>query len=483
MRSLSLAVSVALATSGCREAPAVLEPGPEHYPQIGGQRELVLGVSATQAPLQNLDFDLDAWLDEVQAAGLDHVLVWSFMAIRQKQDGSVVDPRWGSVRPDLGPWARPEGESLAHDGRPVWDLTRFDERYWARLERLVAETKARGVRLWLTVFDGWAKGDAFAYHPFNRVNGGPLAAASDFVVLERYGRELEEPPSGEATWPRRNQWIQERFAERIAQTVRGSEHVVIEVFNEGEWYDAAQLQQHQEHFLRFFSARTDVPLAVNEDHLRTPAFDAWSRPEIDIVTFHSKGFDPDALYRRWSKAYTRTPTKPVVNTETVPAFSGEGEGEVSSDEVRRLVWATALAGGHVLVQDDSAFAFDPVAPRWEGAAMRRQLGIAAAFLCGRVDPTRGLAPVPDAVPGGLAALDPGLRWIVYLPDGGPAALSVERTGRYGVVCLDPVSGRTQRVEASAAAGALEVQCPWVGEAVVDVSLLDPAVGARGDAPR
>ncbi len=431
-----------LAAPACdRPSTLVLEAGPGHAVRLRGEERYLIGVSATQAVLQNANFDIDAWLDDLERHGIRDTLVWSFMAVRQHADGSESDGRWGYAVPDVTPWRRRAGGPDALDGKPQWDLGAFDEEvYWPRLEHLVAETDRRGMTLWITVFDGWLKD--LPVHPFLAPNGGPLASKGHFVALEDYDRELPGPFDPAWSWQRKNQWYQERFAARLARAVVGREHVILEMFNEGEWYDPGLALEHQRHFLRFFDERLDVPLAMNADHLW--GSDPWGDPRVDVVSWHtSQGYEPRAAQRRWLDGYARTPAKPVVNSETVPAFKGAGAGKVGEDDVRRLIWATLTAGGHIYVQDDSSFAFDPRAPRWDGEGMRRQLGVAARLFAG-LRPAE-FAPAPGLSNTGYCLASGTERLVVYAPRGGRVAVRIPPGRSYDATCLDPRSGERRDV--------------------------------------
>jgi hypothetical protein len=426
-----LCALIVLGISACdgelsRKLPpaSALQRGPGHAVDCGVGPRLLVGDSATQAVLQNANFDIEAWLDDLEHKGIRAAMVWSFMAVPQTADGKVVDTRYGYVVPDIGPWERSLPDPLANDGRPRWNLERFDDdRYWPRFRLLLKQTQARGMALWITVFDGWAKEvSETPFHPFRQENGGPLRRGEDFVVLDDYSQEIDGPLVAEWPWQRKNQWFQERFADRIAREVSSYDHVILEMFNEGEWYDQEALLKHEQHFLRFFGKRVTAPLAMNSDHASLS--EPWNDDSIDIVSWHSRGFDTDVIYRRWIDGYSRSPHKPVVNSETIPPYPrGYGE-EVSVDQVRRLVWTTLMAGGHVFVQDDSAFAFDPLATREDGEALRTQLGIAARFFeqigC---DPSR-CVPAPATIRGGYGLAVGPCHRVAYHPRGGVLRLDL-----------------------------------------------------------
>lgn len=474
-RNASVLVLLLLcACAGVTEPEPV--PGDGHAVHLDGTARLLIGDSATQAVLQNANFDLVAWLDDLESKGIRSAMVWAFMAVRQTSDGRVIEGRYGYVVPDIGPWTRDLPGPPANDGRPRWNLNSFDEgSYWPRLRHLLEQTRARDMVLWITIFDGWAKEvGEIPFHPFRRENGGPLARGEDFVVLDDYGREVEPPYQETWPWQRKNQWFQERFAERLAREVEKFPNVILEIFNEGEWYDQDALIRHQRHFLQFFKKRLRTPLALNADHARLSR--PWHNADIDIVSWHTRGFDARSIHGRWLDGFGRSPSKPVVNSETVPPFPrGYGE-EVSEDQVRRLVWTTLMAGGHVFVQDDSAFAFDPRATREDGDRLRAQLGIASRYLEEIGHHPGRFAPAPRLSDAGFCLARGTEQLLVYLPQGGRLRLRLPEHAGYGGEWLDPRSGKRHPVEvARATRGGARLAAPDEEDWVLHLRRTSPSI--------
>ncbi|NUN04526.1 MAG: hypothetical protein HUU57_02080, partial [Bdellovibrio sp.] len=113
-----------------------------HYIRFGDKPVVLVGDSGTQCVLQNANLDYRRWIDDCAKAGLNTVHVWSFVAPRQKADGSLVEDRYGYVYPALTPWARKTSGERAADGGFHYDLRTWDEgddpsaHYWPRLRDL-----------------------------------------------------------------------------------------------------------------------------------------------------------------------------------------------------------------------------------------------------------------------------------------------------------------------------------------------------------
>jgi hypothetical protein len=85
---------------------------------------------------------------------------------------------------DLGACGRylRTGPGEALDGRPKFDVTRFDEAYFGRLRERVEAAQQRGIYVMVMLFQGFSveqkgtdgvdptKGNPWDGHPFNRAN-------------------------------------------------------------------------------------------------------------------------------------------------------------------------------------------------------------------------------------------------------------------------------------------------------------------------
>ena len=112
-------------------------------------------------------FDYNAHLELLQKWNHNFFRLWRWEA-----------PKWGEDQPrgaikycQPHPWTR-SGPGLARDGKPKFDLTRFDEDYFNRMRTRVKAARDRGFYVSIMLFEGWELEftDAWAYHPFNGPN-------------------------------------------------------------------------------------------------------------------------------------------------------------------------------------------------------------------------------------------------------------------------------------------------------------------------
>lgn len=159
-------------------------------------------------------FDYARYLDRLEGWGHNCVRLWSHEAWVHDLSHS--------------PWARP-GPGLAADGRPRYDLERFDEAYFARLRERVAAATARGNYVIVMLFNGWSlrdngDGNPWPRHPFragnnvNGIDGDPGRRGNGDDV-----HGLRVPAVTD---------IQRRYVERVVEAVGDLDGVLWEVANE-----------------------------------------------------------------------------------------------------------------------------------------------------------------------------------------------------------------------------------------------------------
>ena len=121
-------------------------------------------------------------------------------------------------------WAR-TGPGDAKDGKPRFDLERFDDAFFARLRDRVVAAGEAGIYVGVLLFDGWAlhlspAPDHIEGHPFharNNVNGVSAGSIDDLQVLPLDARVRS---------------VQEAFIAKVVDTLHDLPNVLWEVSNE-----------------------------------------------------------------------------------------------------------------------------------------------------------------------------------------------------------------------------------------------------------
>jgi len=436
--------------AGAQEAPAPptatdLGTSPSgHYVTYRGRTLLLVGDSGTQCVLQDLNLDYRRWVADCHACGIPAVHVWSFVAPRQKQDGSVVEGRYGHVYPGATPWARRTDGPPATDQLRQWDLTRFDEgtdpsrHYWPRLRDLCAQTRARGMVLGITVFFGWPKHNQpeqpdWAYHPLNLVNGGFLTAGEGLTTvcqtIATPGQEVLEEAWSDA-WPpeQKTQWVWEQFADKLIRETAPYGNVFF-VFMDEHSYSEGNCGDH---FAGFFRRRGAVWVDWDQ-----------RRAQVDwAMSPTTNGADRNA---EAVAGFAREPVRPYLCLEGEP-YAGEA--------ARRAMWTFLIGGGHFLFHADSGqetpqtgiVGYDPQVPGGDrGMAPREWLGHASRFFNDGFRDLDALAPHNELVTAGQAycLAAPGTEYALYAPRGGVVRVSLAGAGDRALTCrpYDPRTGK------------------------------------------
>ena len=163
--------------------------------------------------------DYDAYLDFLAEHGHNFIRLWRWEQFKSQAAGGdfhlCMTPQ---------PWPR-TGPGAAKDGRPRFDLDRFDEAFFERLRDRVVAAGRRGIYVGVMFFDGWAlhlspAPDHVEGHPFhaaNNVNGVGIGSIVDYQVLPLHPRV---------------QALQEAYIRKVVDTLHDLPNLLWEVANE-----------------------------------------------------------------------------------------------------------------------------------------------------------------------------------------------------------------------------------------------------------
>jgi hypothetical protein len=400
---------------------------------------MLTGDSGTQCVLQNANLDYHAWIDDCAERGIPMVHVWSFVAPRQKEDGSEIEERWGYVYPGLTPWQREDGGPSARDQRPRWNLQAFDEgpegatdHYWPRARDLCAYAKSKNMLVGYTVFTGWIKGNANAwpYHPFNKANGGHLDRnLPDGVTIATAGVEIWQK-SWDDQWSdaEKTQWIWESFALKAIEELNPFGNVFFVFLDEHSYTDGNM----GDHFLHFFKKRGVCWMD-------------WSarRQEVDfVINDTSDRVNKNSLAL---EGFFAEPARPY--------FLLEG-GPYRGEEARTSMWTFAMGGGHFSYHGDTEqetpqtgiMGYDPLVPGGDKGMERRDwLGHLSRLFNEELSHLDKMVPHNELASDGMLCLAaPPLEYVVYAGRNSSRSFSLklpEEKGEAEAVFYNPRTGQ------------------------------------------
>ena len=220
------------------------------------------GTSCAAIPEQN---DYGAYLDFLKDHGHNFIRLWRWEHFKSQAAGGgfhlCMTPQ---------PWSR-TGPGAATDGKPKFDLSRFDAAYFGRLRDRVIAAGNEGIYVAVMLFEGWGlhlspAPDNVEGHPFhaaNNINEVGINSIVDYQVLPL------DP---------RIQALQEAYIREVVDTVHDMANVLYEVANESSGDSAESVQ---------LPDGSSIPTPVGDST-------QWQYWVIDLVKRYEQrmGYDP-----------------------------------------------------------------------------------------------------------------------------------------------------------------------------------------------
>jgi hypothetical protein len=461
----SLALLALCTGASAQEARALaLHPDNPHYFLFRGKPAVLVGSTEHYGAVLNGDFDFVPYLAELQSKGLN--LTRTFSGVYREVPGSFnIKDNTLAPKPDkyVSPWAR------AGDGKK-YDLSKWNDDYFARLKAFMSEAGKRGVVVELVLFCTFYEDVLWDICPLNtknNVNG-----------VGKVGREqactLKEQALVDAELA---------FARKVVAELKDFDNVYYEVCNEPYFAGVADDWQR---LVSKTVAAAEKDFPAEKRHLIARNIANGSAkvdnpdPNVSIFNFHYAN-PPEAVKQNWEL------NKPIGYDET--GFRGTG------DAVYRIHgWEFLMAGGAVYDHLDYSFTPDaeggtaevtPPTPGGGGATLRGQFKIMKSFVDGfdlvRMKPDNAVVKSADGGAKVRALSEAGRQYAVYVNrmvedsgsksyagtfldphSGQPTKLVLNLpTGKYRAEWLDPRSGRTtsEAVSGDAGGGGVTVTTP------------------------
>jgi hypothetical protein len=376
---------------------------PCYFQQPDGKPVVLIG-DYTWGTFSDVDYDYKALFDRLKANGLNFARVWLWWGCEQFPPPDD--------KPHVEPFLRP-GPGTANDGRPKYDLTRFNPAFFDRLRDLCAAAQQQGLFLQLITMDAWMLKHPHLWklHAFQRdnningVHGDPRKTGTGTDGQEGFC-SVGNPKVLR---------FQEAYLRKVVETVHDSENVLIEIANEN--YYSAEWERQLCEFVR------QVECAKGRRHVLIP---------LDLLSHSSvvQNWDPRAIHA--ALLAKRALHQPLI-------FDTDWTINPKDDEVRQAMWSAVLSGGHLNYMDDSLdFGVKPAPDK--RAALHRQISHLAAF----VQPLKLWDMQPDDAPvkaGYAFAIASTNRLAAYLPHGGVVTLDLAKlTGALQARWFDPRGG-------------------------------------------
>jgi hypothetical protein len=397
---------------------------PRYFADTTG-RPVYLTGSHTWANLQEMGptdppepFDYDRWLTFL--VDHDHTFqrLWMFenaFLAPWAPDGYWFEPL---------PWER-TGPGVARDGKPRFDLTRFDERWFQRLRDRVQRAGACGVYTAVMLFEGWSVDHkewgawgpqgpnpwpGHPFHPDNNVNGIDGGGAAVHT--------LSDP---------RVLALQRAYVERVIDAVGDLDNVLYEIGN--EFTHSAENVAWQE-----------AIAALAREHMG----DERRRPVL--MTIPWPGGDNQALFKSSAEAVSPGGWRGQGQARweyDPPDMAGAKVVLVDTDHLWGVggtvdwVWRSFIRGLNPIYMDPYGYDhLNPVAPDED---VRRAMG-ATSRVARTLDLAR-MVPAGERTSTGFALADGPRTILVYQPYPGRFQVDLRDAGGPArLTWIDPVSG-------------------------------------------
>ena len=332
-------------------------------------------------------FDYSGYLDFLQKHNHNFFRLWRW-EVPSWYDDKPKGPK--TARPH--PWLR-TGPGVGYDGKPKFDLTRFDPEYFDRMLQRVQAAGARGMYVSVMLFEGWAvqRVDAWTWHPYNpgnNINGVDADTDRDGRGVEFY--TLQPDPMGKRVLA-----LQEAYVRKVIDTVNDLDNVLYEICNEGKRH-TREWQYEMVRFIQGVEAKLPKQHPVG-------------------MTFQFKGGTNEALFNSPADWISPNPgDAPETYLENPPAnFSGKVIvtdtdhlcGHVCGDNI--WVWKSFTRGLNVLLMEELT-----PSPTWQDSArvaMGQTRRIAEKINLAEMSPHNELAST------GYCLASPGSEYLVFQP--------------------------------------------------------------------
>jgi hypothetical protein len=429
-------------------APIALHPDNGHYFVWRGEPTILITSGEHYGALLNLDFDYVRYFDALAADKLNHTRVFSGTYREVSSSFGITDnPLAPKPNRFICPWKR-SGQPGYFDGGNRFDLTQFDEDYFARLDDLMEAARERGIVVEMTLFCPLYNDELWAASPMNQANNinGTGDCPRTEVYTLRHERLLD---------------VQLAVTRKIVRHLNRFDNLYYEVCNEP--YFGGVTDQWQR---RIAEAIVETELELPHRHLIS----------LNVANGRKKVENPHASVSIFNFHYCTPPDAVAMNYHLNRVIGENETGFRGRHDLlyRSEAWDFLLAGGGLYNNLD--YSFTPAHPdgtlaeyRSPGGgspALRRQLRILKEFLYGfdfvRMAPEaaviRNVSPELTA----YALVERGKAYAIYLhvplPDKPDkiedhlredirAAVVLELpAGRYQGQWIDTKTGETTQIE-------------------------------------
>ncbi len=448
MRLLTAAIiSSTCIVIGSAAEPIQLHPDNPRYFQWRGKPTILITSGEHYGAVLNLDFDYVAYLETLAADGLNHTRTFSGVYREAPSSFGITDNTLApALERYIGPWAR-AGEKF--------DLTKWDDAYFARLKDFMAQAAKRNIVVELNFFCPFYEEILWTINPMNarnNINGIGNCKREEVYALKH--DDLTE--------------IQLALVRKTVTELRDFDNLYYEVCNE-PYFGGVTMDWQRRVVDEIVAAEREFPakhlISLNIANGRAKI--EKPHPAVSIFNFH----------------YTHPPDVIAMNSHIRKVIGENETGFRGKDDVlyRTEAWDFILAGGALYNNLDYSFTAkhprgDFLAYKSPGGgslALRKQLRILKNYI-ESFDFIR-MKPSNSVIQGGTVSADlfgkparaevttrvlveEGKQYAIYVKGGTSVILTLALPeGRYRVEWINPRTGNldtTEYIETTGAPAAI-----------------------------
>jgi hypothetical protein len=448
MLFLCLLGNICPCARGDFQGPLRVHPENPRYFTDGSGRAIYLTGSHTWSNLVDIgpedpppQFDFTSYLDWMQKFNHNFIRMWTWEPVTWNTKANR-ENKLHAAAPQ--PWAR-TGPGKATDGKPKFDLKKYNPIYFDRLRQRVSAAGNRGIYVSIMLFEGWAmqfSEGAWEGHPFNpnnNINNIDPDQNKDGKALEIY--TLTNPAVTA---------LQEAYIRKVIDTVNGFDNVLYEISNENH-PPSTEWQYHVIRFIKGYEKKKPKQHPVG-------------------MTFQYRGGKNETLFN--SPADWISPNPEGGYRDNPPAADGRKVILNDTDHLWGIggnqgwVWKSFLRGYNPLFMDpyDGVVLGNKFDSRWD--PIRRSMGYTRRYA--EKMNLAAMKPLNNLASTQYCLANPGAEYLLYNPaEDNPAVTINLKAGTYTYEWFNPDNGEVvSQGSVKAADGDNKFEAPFKGDAVL-----------------
>lgn len=371
----------------------------------GSGRVIYLTGSHTWANLQDMGtvdppprFDYDSYLDFMESHNHNFMRIW----VHEQAKWAP----WitGDYYFEPLPYER-TGPGLALDGKPKFDLNRFNQAYFDRFRQRIIAAGERGIYVSIMLFNGWSvqafekfnfPGNPWLGHPFNRHNN--INGIDGDTNNDNQGPEIHTMSKEPQILKVRAR--QEAYVRQVIDMLNGLDNVLWEIGNEIGSH-STEWQYYMIHLIKDYEARKP------KRHPVGMTFQWFDGRNNTLFESQADWVSPNDL-----GGYKFEP--PVADGRKVVLSDTDHLWGIGGNWI--WVWKSFLRGLNPIYMD--SYRSPDFPPADESA--RKAMGYTAMYA--KKINLRSMVPHEDIASTGYALVNPGSEYLIYLPSNGQPGL-------------------------------------------------------------